>query len=69
MRDETLQELFEGIKNRIEQEGLGYYLISYTDSSEMPDETSKDLFDKAVNALDDFMDYVESMAEEEWDEE
>ena len=65
MREETLQEEFENVVNKIDNEGLGYYLISYTDSSSMPDEKSKDLFDKAVKALNNFTEYVEAKAEEE----
>ena len=65
MREETLQEEFEGIANKIENEGLGYYLMYYTDSSSMPDEKSKKLFDEAVKGLNNFTAYVEAMAKEE----
>ena len=58
----TKQEEFEYVEDKIDQEGLGYYLMDYTDSGEMPDEKSRELFDRASGAMRDFVDYIEEMA-------
>jgi len=63
MTKEELREEFEYILNKIDNEGLGYYLLDYTDSSEMPDEKSKELFEKANEALFAFKKYIEEKAE------
>ena len=62
---QSLQKQFEDIQGKIENEGLGYYVMDYTDSSAMPDETSRDLFDKASNALSDLVDYINEKADNE----
>ena len=56
--EEELKEEFEYIENKIKNEGIGYYLLDYTDSSTMPDKKSKELFEKARRAILDFQDYI-----------
>lgn len=58
-------EDYSDVKFSIEREGIGYFLMDYIDSSEMPDEKGKELFDEAVNSLKKFQDYVELQYEKE----
>jgi len=54
------EEEFDYIEAKIDNEGIGYYILDYTTSAEMPDEKSKELFDKASNALREFKNYINS---------
>jgi len=56
-----LEEEFENVAYKIDNEGLGYYITSYASASSMPDEESRELFKMAEEALDNFVSYVESM--------
>jgi len=60
---EDLQEEFECIQNKIENEGLGYYLLDYAVSDSMPDDKSKKLFEKAVKALSNFKKYIDEQSQ------
>ena len=58
-------ENYNQVKNKIENEGLGYFLQRYCSSDYMPDEEGKSLFEKAEDALNEFEAYVEMKAEKE----
>ena len=47
----------------IENEGIGYFLTSYCSSDDMPDEKGKELFDKAIKAIEEFEKYVQIEAD------
>ena len=53
------------VKYSIENEGLGYFLQSYCSSDYMPDKEGKMLFENALNALNEFEQYVEMRAKKE----
>ena len=55
---------FKCVLNKIENEGLGYYILDYTSSDSMPDEKSKELFENAEKALTEFKKYIEEKASE-----
>ena len=59
-----LMEQFQVIENKMNNEGLGYYIMNYTDSSSMPDKESKRLFNEAVIALTNFTNYIQLMAKD-----
>ena len=52
------KEEFKRIVHSIDEEGIGYYLLDYTDSDSMPDEESKKLFENAIEAINIFTKYV-----------
>lgn len=56
---------YNRIKHSMDNEGLGYFLQSYCSSDYMPDEEGKLLFEKALNALNEFEQYVEMRAKKE----
>ena len=56
---------YNQVKDRIEIEGLGYFLQRYCSSDYMPDAEGKSLFEKAEDALNEFEAYVEDRAEKE----
>lgn len=49
----------------IENEGLGYFLTSYTSANTMPDEKGEELFNIAKQALLEFKNYVNQQMEKE----
>lgn len=53
------------VKYSIENEGLSYFLQSYCSSDYMPDKEGKMLFENALNALNEFEQYVEMRAKKE----
>lgn len=53
-----LQEEFQRVSDIMYEEGIGYYLLDYTDSSSMPDKESKKLFEEATRAIQDFEEYI-----------
>lgn len=58
----NLQEKFEDMLVRVNNDGLGYYLMHYTDSNSMPDEKSRRLFEDANKALKEFETYITDKA-------
>jgi len=48
----------EWVKYRMEQEGTGYFFTGYCSAKDMPDEKSKELFQKALDGIVEFEDYV-----------
>ena len=58
----TLQEEFKRIEDISYDEGIGYYLLDYTDENEMPNEESKQLFLEAKNAIKKFEAYIKEQA-------
>jgi hypothetical protein len=62
--ENNLSDEFQYVENKIENEGVGYYILHYTDSSSMPDSRSKELFDEAYRALTEFTQYIEEKANE-----
>jgi hypothetical protein len=59
-----LKEEFAIILNSINNEGLGYYLLDYTDENSMPDKKSKKLFKKSLKSLKKFKNYIEEKSKE-----
>lgn len=55
-------ENYIDVLNKIENEGLGYFILDYTSSFDMPDEKGAKLFDEAEFALRQFQEYVEEQA-------
>lgn len=55
------------VLNKIENEGLDYFILDYTDANSMPDKKGKELFEKARIALEEFKEYVDLQAEIEDD--
>ena len=58
-------ENFIDVSNKIDNEGLGYFILDYTSSDSMPDQKSKELFEAAEDALSEFRNYIEEKAQEE----
>ena len=56
---------YNSVKHSIENEGLSYFLQSYCSSDYMPDKEGKMLFENALNALNEFEQYVEMRAKKE----
>ena len=52
-------EDYEEVKIRMNQEGIDYFLMRYTDAESMPDKKGQELFAKAKESLDAFTSYVE----------
>ena len=49
---------------KAEDEGLGYFILNYTNSDSMPDEEMKKAFEKAENALREFEKLLEDCENE-----
>ena len=64
MENNYLKEDFQYVLNKMENEGIGYYIMGYTDSSSMPDLKSKKLFEEAHRALTKLIQYIEEQADE-----
>ena len=64
MTENKLTEEFQRVQNIMENEGIGYYILDYTDSSSMPDEKSKKLFESAHQAITELIQYIEKNANE-----
>ena len=62
---ENTKEKFSIILHSINNEGLGYYLLDYTDENSMPDKQSKKLFKKSLKSLKKFKNYIEEKSKEE----
>lgn len=56
-------EDYEEVRQRINQEGLDYFLMHYTSADSMPTEKGRKLFEKALKSLRKFEAYVEKEAE------
>lgn len=55
------------VANKIDNEGLDYFILHYTDAMSMPDKKGAKLFEKARIALEEFKEYVDLQAELEDD--
>jgi len=64
-----LFENFNDVVNKMENEGIGYFITSYCTANDMPDEKSKELFAKAEKALNEFESYIYKKANSEYIEE
>jgi len=53
---------FKEILEQFEIEGFGYFVTEYASVDDMPDEKSKELFEKARNAMNEFRVYIERNA-------
>ena len=63
-RDDT--QPFEHIKSKMEEEGIGYYILNYTDGLvESPTMKALYLFKKAELALEEYRTYIEKEYEKE----
>jgi hypothetical protein len=58
-------ENYQHVQNKIENEGLGYFLLDYCRSDWMPSKEGEILFDEAVKALEAFENFVNEQAEME----
>lgn len=56
-------EDYEEVKILMNQEGIDYFLMHYTNAESMPDKKGQELFAKAKEAMDAFTSYVEEEAE------
>ena len=59
-----LQEDFERTLYELNNEGDGYFFTGYTSADYMPDDKSKELFKKALNAIETFREYIEEKVED-----
>ena len=50
------------------KKGLGYFILHYCEAKDMPDKESKELFQKAFDALQDFEIYVKTNAKYAFDD-
>ena len=58
-------ESYHRVLDKISNEGLSYFLQSYTSADTMPDEIGRELFQKALIALNEFEDYCREKCREE----
>ena len=58
-------ENFREVIDRVEDEGLSYFILHYYTPDDMPDEKSKELFAKAEKALKEFENYIYEKANAE----
>ena len=59
---EELLEEFQYVESKMENEGIGYYILDCVSSAEMPDKKSEELFENARIALIEFTDYIQNNA-------
>ena len=64
MSEKNINENFSIILNSINNEGICYYLLDYTDENSMPDKKSKKLFKKSVKSLKKFQNYIKEKSKE-----
>ena len=44
----------EDVRDKVDEEGLGYFIMYYTSADTMPDDELKEAFEKAKEALEEF---------------
>lgn len=54
---------YRSVQNKIENEGLGYFIEGYCSAESMPDKKGEELFSAAEIALRQFQEYVDEQAE------
>jgi len=59
------KQSFKDIETSINEEGLSYYLMYYTNGNEIPTKKGRKLFKKAKKALEEFSDYIDKKVKEE----
>jgi len=57
MNYETFEN-FNEVRNKIEDEGIEYFITNYCSANDMPDKKSRKLFAKAEKALKKFESYI-----------